>query len=48
VKRNEKGKAYLTGMLSPTAQVLIVPNEDKTDENAPSHLLYLLPIQPEQ
>ena len=46
VRKDEAGKTYLEGELSATARVLVVPNPDRTDKDAPSHLLYIVPTEP--
>ena len=46
VRKDEAGKTYLEGELSATTLVLVVPNPDRTDKDAPSHLLYVVPTEP--
>jgi hypothetical protein len=48
LNRTRDGREYLSGKLSPTVKILIFPNDFKSGENQPSHVMYLAPIEQEE
>ncbi len=45
-RRGPDGKVFLVGYLSDTVEIRIVGNEQKADENDPSHLMVLFTVPP--
>jgi len=48
LNRTRDGREYLSGKLSPTVKLLIFPNDFKSGENQPSHVMYLAPIEQDE
>jgi hypothetical protein len=48
LNRTRDGREYLTGKLSPTVRILIFQNDFKTNENSPTHVMYLAPVETEE
>jgi len=48
LNRTKDGREYLSGRLSPTVKILIFQNDFKTNENQPSHVMYLAPVETEE
>lgn len=45
-RRGADGKVYLSGYLSDTVEIRIISNDQRADQNDPSHRMLLIPVVP--
>lgn len=46
--QTKAGVQKLTGTLTPTSQIIILPNKNKQRENQPDYLMYMAPYEKKQ